>query len=166
VVANLPYSVASAAISHLLESPASPVRLIVMVQREVAERIVATPPHMNLLGVSVQLFGAPRMMFTIGPGAFVPAPTIDSTVIRIDVFDKPLVGPDERTAFFQMVKAGFRQKRKQLANALLSAPGLTKEIVEPSLIACGIDPTRRAQTLSLDEWVRLHAALSRARADG
>src|SRR6185437_13514661 len=133
---------------------------IVMVQREVAERIVADPPHMNLLAVSVQLFGVPRMMFTIGPGAFVPAPTVDSTVIRIDVFAEPAIGPDERKAFFQMVKAGFRQKRKQLANALAAAPGLTKEIVEPALLAGGIDPTRRAQTLSLDEWVRLHAALA------
>lgn len=165
VVANLPYSVAAAAIAHLLESPAPPARLIVMVQREVAERIVATPPHMNLLAVSVQLFGTPRMMFTIGPGAFVPAPTVDSTVIRIDVFAEAAIGPDECKTFFQMVKAGFRQKRKQLANALLAAPGLSKEIVEPSLGAAGIDPTRRAQTLSLDDWVRLHAALSRAQTD-
>jgi len=165
VVANLPYSVAAAAIAHLLESPTPPARLVVMVQREVAERIVATPSHMNLLAVSVQLFGVPRVLFTIGPGAFVPAPTVDSAVIRIDVFDELAIKPDERKAFFQMVKAGFRQKRKQLANALLSAPGLSKEIVEPSLIATGIDPTRRAQTLSLDEWVRLHTALNRARTD-
>jgi 16S rRNA (adenine1518-N6/adenine1519-N6)-dimethyltransferase len=165
VVANLPYSVAAAAISHLLESPLSPVRLVVMVQREVAERIVAAPPSMNLLAVSVQLFGRARIMFTIGPGAFVPAPTVESAVIRIDVFAKPAIEPTERKAFFQMVKAGFRQKRKQLANALASAPGLSKEIVEPALIACGIDPARRAQTLSLDEWVRLHAALNSARSD-
>lgn len=163
VVANLPYSVAAAAIAHLLESPAPPARLIVMVQREVAERIVAAPPSMNLLAVSVQLFGQPRIMFTIGPGAFVPAPTVDSSVIRIDVFAEAAIAADARRAFFQMVKAGFRQKRKQLLNALASAPGLSKEIVEPALIACGIDPTRRAQTLSLDEWVRLHTALSDAR---
>jgi 16S rRNA (adenine1518-N6/adenine1519-N6)-dimethyltransferase len=162
VVANLPYSVAAAAIAHLLESPTPPARLVVMVQREVAERIIATPPHMNLLAVSVQLFGAPRIMFTIGPGAFVPAPTVDSTVIRIDVFATAAIEPDERKAFFQMVKAGFRQKRKQLANALAAAPGLSKELAEPALIACGIDPARRAQTLSLDEWVRLHAALMSA----
>lgn len=165
VVANLPYSVAAAAISHLLESPMPPARLVVMVQREVAERIVAAPPSMNLLAVSVQLFGRPRIMFTIGPGAFVPAPTVESSVIRIDVFAKPAIEPTERKAFFQMVKAGFRQKRKQLANALASAPGLSKEIVETALIACGIDPARRAQTLSLDEWVRLHAALTSARSD-
>jgi 16S rRNA (adenine1518-N6/adenine1519-N6)-dimethyltransferase len=104
-------------------------------------------------------------MFSIGPGAFVPAPTVDSAVIRIDVFAKPAIEPDERKQFFQMVKAGFRQKRKQLANALLSAPGMSKEIVEAALIDCGIDPARRAQTLSVDEWVRLHAALKRARND-
>ena len=165
VVANLPYSVAAAAISHLLESTAPPVRLVVMVQREVAERIVAAPPHMNLLSVSVQLFGSPRMMFNIGPGAFVPAPTVESTVIRIDVFAESAIGLESRKAFFQIVKAGFRQKRKQLANALAAAPGLTKETVEPALQACGIDPTRRAQTLSVDEWVRLDAALIRGRSN-
>lgn len=165
VVANLPYSVASAAISRLLESPSPPARLVVMVQREVAERIVAVPPSMNLLAVSVQLFGHPRIMFTIGPGAFVPAPTVESAVIRIDVFDKAAVEPDERKVFFQMVKAGFRQKRKQLANALAAAPGLSKENVEPALLACGIDPTRRAQTLTLDEWVRLHRALTSVRSN-
>ncbi len=165
VVANLPYSVATAAITHLLESSAPPARLVVMVQREVAERIVAAPPSMNLLAVSVQLFGHPRMMFTIGPGAFVPAPTVESAVIRIDVYDQSAIEPAERKVFFQMVKAGFRQKRKQLANALTAAPGLNKENVEPALIASGIDPTRRAQTLSLDDWVRLHGALRGLRAD-
>jgi 16S rRNA (adenine1518-N6/adenine1519-N6)-dimethyltransferase len=166
VVANLPYSVASAAIAHLLESEARPARIIVMVQREVAERIVASPPQMNLLSVAVQLFGTPRIMFKIGPGAFVPSPKVDSAVIKIDVFDELPINDSERRAFFRIVKAGFKQKRKQLANAISAAFAITKDEAEAALTEAGIDPTRRAQTLSLDDWIKLHAALARSRTDG
>ena len=165
VVANLPYSVAAAAIAHLLESEARPSRIIVMVQREVAERIVAAPPHMNLLSVAVQLFGTPRIMFKIGPGAFVPAPKVDSAVIKIDVFDELPLNDSELRAFFRLVKAGFKQKRKQLANAISAALAISKDAAEQALTSAGIDPTRRAQTLSLDEWVRLHRTISSTRTD-
>lgn len=166
VVANLPYSVAAATITYLLESAARPSRIIVMVQREVAERIVANPPHMSLLSVGVQLFGTPRIMFTIGPGAFVPAPKVDSAVIKIDVFDEIPISDLERTAFFRLVKAGFKQKRKQLANAISAALAIAKDDAEASLNAAGIDPTRRAQTLSIDDWIRLHRSLSNQTTDG
>jgi 16S rRNA (adenine1518-N6/adenine1519-N6)-dimethyltransferase len=165
VVANLPYSVAAAAIAHLLESEARPVRIIVMVQREVAERIIAAPPQMNLLSIAVQLFGTPRIMFKIGPGAFVPAPKVDSAVIKIDVFEELPIADTERKAFFRIVKAGFRQKRKQLANAISAALAITKDEAEQALTDAGIDPTRRAQTLSLDDWVKLHATLASTRTD-
>jgi 16S rRNA (adenine1518-N6/adenine1519-N6)-dimethyltransferase len=166
VVANLPYSVAAATIAYLLESTTRPSRIIVMVQREVAERIVANPPHMSLLAVGVQLFGNPRIMFTIGPGAFVPAPKVDSAVIKIDVFDEIPIGDQERKAFFRLVKAGFKQKRKQLANAISAALALDKNDAEAALNAAGIDPTRRAQTLSMDDWIRLHRTLSNQTTDG
>ena len=165
VVANLPYSVAAAAIAHLLESEARPARIIVMVQKEVAERIIASPPQMNLLSIAVQLFGTPRIMFKIGPGAFVPAPKVDSAVIKIDVYDALAIPDTERKAFFRIVKAGFRQKRKQLANAISAALAITKDDAEHALMEAGIDPTRRAQTLSLDDWVKLHATLASLRTE-
>ena len=126
VVANLPYSVAAAAIAHLLESEARPKRLIVMVQREVAERICARPPNMSILSVSVQFFGDPRILFRIGPGAFVPAPKVESAVLRIDVRDSPTLEASERSRFFNLVRAGFGQRRKQLLNSLAAGLDLEK----------------------------------------
>lgn len=165
VVANLPYSIASAAITHLLESVWRPSRIVVMVQREVAERIVSQPPRMSVLSVAVQFFGTPRIMFKIGPGAFVPAPTVDSAVLRIDVADELPLDERERKTFFRIVKAGFSQKRKQLANSISTALQIPKSSAEAALSAAGIDPRRRAQTLSLDEWLQLQTALSRLQTD-
>lgn len=162
VVANLPYSVASAAIERLLESTQPPIRLVVMVQREVAERIVARPPHMSVLSVAVQFFGTPRIVFRIGPGAFIPPPKVDSAVLEIDVRSTPLLDATARKRFFTVVRAGFGQRRKQLANSLSRGLGLPRAQVEKSLRAAEVEPSRRAETLTLDEWLRLHHALEAA----
>ncbi|ACZ38274.1 16S rRNA (adenine(1518)-N(6)/adenine(1519)-N(6))-dimethyltransferase RsmA [Sphaerobacter thermophilus] len=155
VVANLPYSVAAAVIEHVLESDHRPGRMVVMVQREVAERIVARPPEMSVLAVAVQFYAVPRIAFRVGPGAFVPRPRVDSAVLRLDINPNPPLSGAERAAFFTLVRAGFSQRRKRLANALADALDLPKSVVGERLTAAGIDPDRRAETLSVEEWLAM-----------
>jgi 16S rRNA (adenine1518-N6/adenine1519-N6)-dimethyltransferase len=155
VVANLPYYITSAAVRHLLEAQPSPQLLVLTVQREVAARMTAAPGDMSLLAVSVQFYGRPRRVARIPAGAFHPAPKVDSAVVRIDVYPEPAVQPADRQRFFQVVRAGFGQRRKQLRNALAAGLHLPAEEVEAALRRAGIQPQRRAETLSLEEWGRL-----------
>ncbi|MFN8476111.1 MAG: 16S rRNA (adenine(1518)-N(6)/adenine(1519)-N(6))-dimethyltransferase RsmA [Anaerolineae bacterium] len=161
IVANLPYYITSAVLRHILEASLKPTRVVVLVQREVAERIVAKPPDMNLLGVSVQLFGAPRVVARVPAGAFYPPPKVDSAVVRIDVYPQPAEGVTDPEGFFRIVRAGFGQKRKQLRNSLAQGLSRPSAEIDAALTAAGIDPTRRAETLSLAEWARLQNALAR-----
>jgi len=161
VVANLPYYITSAVLRHFLTSPQRPVRLVVMVQHEVAQRMVAVPPAMSLLAVSVQLYGAPRIVLRVPPGAFHPAPKVESAVVRIDVYPagaRPVPVADD-AQFFAVARAGFSQKRKQLANALAEGLALPKPQAQAALAQAGIAGTRRAETLTLAEWAALAARL-------
>ena len=155
VVANLPYYITSAALRHLLDRPWRPTLLTVMVQREVAQRLVAGPGQMSLLAVSVQAYGRPEMVAQVPAGAFYPAPKVDSAVVRVRVYEEPLVPEALRQGFFRLVRAGFAQKRKMLANSLGAGLALGREPVEAALARAGIDPRRRAQTLSVADWLRL-----------
>ena len=159
VVANLPYYITSAILRHLLEASRPPTLLVVTVQEEVARRICASPPHMSLLAVSVQMYGEPRIVHRIPRGAFYPVPEVDSAVVRVDVLPAPRVDVPDTDFFFRVVRAGFGQRRKQLRNALAGRLGLSRERVSTALAAAGIDPQRRAETLSLEEWARLVRAL-------
>ena len=158
VVANLPYYITSAILRHLLESDHPPRRLVLTVQMEVAERLVAQPPDMSLLSVSVQFFGKPRIVTRLKPGVFWPRPDVDSAVVRIDTYDRPPVDVPDAPTFFRVVRAGFGQKRKQLRNSISSGLRLDSESASALFEQAGIDPRRRAETLSLYEW----AALTRA----
>lgn len=160
VVANLPYYITSAALRHLLEARTRPCRMVVTVQREVAERIVAQPGEMSVLSVSVQFYGRPQVLFRIKPGSFYPAPGVESAVVRVDTHDTPPVDVEDTDAFFRVVKAGFAQRRKQLRNTLASGLHLPPEDVASKLQQAGIDPRRRAQALSLEEWARVTRALA------
>ncbi len=155
VVANLPYYITSAILRHLLEGPHKPRRLLLMVQEEVAERLVARPNDMSLLAVSVQFYGAPRIVNRLKPAAFWPRPEVDSAVVRIDIYDQPPVDVPDAAAFFRVVRAGFSQKRKQLKNALGGGLNLPHQQAAELLEQAGIDPRRRAETLSLEEWAAL-----------
>ncbi len=156
VVANLPYNVATPILERLLTGSHPPTRLVIMVQREVAERMVAAPPHMSWLAVFVQFFTHPRIAFRVGPGAFTPPPKVESAVVILERREPPLP-PEEWNRFFQLVHAGFTHRRKQLANALASTLGLDKRRVEELLSRAGIPQRARAETLTLDDWLRLYA---------
>lgn len=153
VVANLPYYITSAILRHLLEAEQKPQSIVVMVQRQVAQRIIARPPEMNLLAVSVQFFAAPRIVRTIAAGAFYPPPKVDSAVVRMDVLDKPLLSGAAVSRCFEIVHAGFRGKRKQLRNSLAHGLSRDPDSIAMALMRAHIQPTRRAETLTLDEWL-------------
>jgi 16S rRNA (adenine1518-N6/adenine1519-N6)-dimethyltransferase len=159
VVSNVPYYVTGAILRHLLSTGHSPSLVVMTVQQEVAERITATPPRMGLLATSVQYYGQPKILSTIKAGAFWPRPEVDSAVIRIDVKDE---GSPSATysdsQFFDVARAGFSQKRKQLKNNLrqLSIP---KAKLDGAFVQAGIDGRRRAETLSVQEWRLLAKAL-------
>lgn len=155
VVANIPYYLTSNLIRHLLENEPHPARLALTIQREVAERACASPPEMSLLSLSVQMYGSPRVAHQIPAGAFYPTPKVDSSLLLVDLYAEPKLPAPKTDQFFRLAKAAFAQKRKTLANSLASLPGWTKEQAASHLEAAGIDPQRRPQTLSLDEWGRL-----------
>lgn len=163
LVANIPYYITSAILRHFLESDHRPSKTVLMVQKEVAQRIVAGPPDMSLLAVSVQFYGKPKIWSYVPAGAFFPLPKVDSAVLVIETYlpgEQPCPGVDERR-FFEIVRAGFSQKRKQIANSL--AAGLASQVdktqVQAALAAAGIESTRRAESLTLEEWARLYASL-------
>lgn len=150
VVANIPYYITSAVIRHLLEGSPRPRRIVLTVQKEVARRICAVPGDMSLLALSVQVYGRPTIAARIPAEAFYPAPSVDSAVVRMDIYPEPAIPSTLLETFFRLAKAGFGQKRKTLRNSLASLLG--REGAESLLAAAGIDPMRRAETLTLEEW--------------
>jgi len=155
VIANIPYYITSAVIRHLLESTPSPRRIVLTIQKEVAERICAGPGAMSLLALSVQVYGQPHIAAHISAGAFYPAPKVDSSVLVVDIYPIPLVPTNLLEIFFLLIKAGFSQKRKKLRNSLSAGMRLSTAATEELLRTAEIDPQRRAETLSLEEWGKL-----------
>lgn len=155
VVANIPYYITSALIRHLLESSPPPQRICLTVQVEVAERICANPGDLSLLALSVQVYGSPRIAARIPAGAFYPPPKVDSAVVRVDLYPQPVIPTHQLDGFFRLTKAGFGQKRKTLRNALVNGLHQPASQIESLLHTAGIDPRRRAETLSLAEWKTL-----------
>ena len=157
VVANIPYYITSAIIRRLLEAPLKPQRILLTIQREVADRVCALPGEMSLLSLSVQVYGLPKRVLTIPAEAFYPVPGVDSAVLLIELYPQPLIPAENLDAFFTLAKAGFSQKRKTLRNSLSGGLGWKPENVETLLTAAGIDAKRRAETLTLEEWGKLTA---------
>lgn len=157
VVGNLPFYIASAVVRHFLEGDVRPERLVVTVQREVADHMTARPGAMTLLSVAVQAYGGARRLFTIPPGAFHPRPKVYSAVVRIDVAPEPRVGlPRERMQdFFHIVRAGFGTPRKRIRNSLALGLGVDPAEAEALLRRAGVDPSRRPGELSLEDWAAL-----------
>jgi len=152
VVANIPYYITSAVVRHLLESARKPRRIILTVQAEVAERICAAPGRLSLLALSVQVFGRPEVVARVPAAAFYPVPKVDSAILRVVIHPQPLIPEHLLRTFFQLIKAGFGQKRKTLRNSLSAGLKGAPADVEAWLLGAGIDPRRRAETLGMDEW--------------
>ena len=155
VVANIPYYITSAVIRHLLESNPKPRRIVLTIQKEVAERICARPGDMSLLALSVQVYGQPRVAAHIPAGAFFPAPKVDSAVLVVDIYPESRVAANLLDTFFLLIKAGFSQKRKKLRNSISAGMRQSPAVTEKLLRAADINPQRRAETLSLEEWGKL-----------
>lgn len=155
VVANIPYYITSAIIRKLLEVKKRPSRMILTIQKEVAERIIARDGKMSLLALSVQVYGKPELVATIPAGAFYPAPDVDSAVLKLTLYDEPLIPEKHMDLFFKLATAGFSQKRKTLRNSLTGGLGTQAQDTETMLERAGIESNRRAETLSLEEWNRL-----------
>ncbi len=166
VAANIPYYITSALIRHLLESALKPARIVLTIQEEVAQRICAQPGDMSLLALSVQVYGQPQVVEHIPSGAFFPRPEVDSAVLRVDLYPEPRIPEEQLDDFFRLIKAGFSQKRKMLRNTLAGSLGWKPAEVDAFLTGAGIDPQRRAQTLSLPEWSQLTAAYAHRKLSG
>lgn len=153
VVANIPYHITSPLLRHaFLESSSPPQSLTLLIQREVAEKICDVK-NAGLLTIVVGLFGAPKIVATVPPSAFLPPPKVDSAILHIDCFEKPRTPPETIERIFTLVKLAFSQKRKMLRKSIGSLPNGMD-----FLRAADIDPKRRPQTLSIDEWIALAKA--------
>jgi 16S rRNA (adenine1518-N6/adenine1519-N6)-dimethyltransferase len=155
VVANLPYYITSAVLRYFLEASPQPSVIVVMVQKEVAQAIAAGQGKMSLLSMSVQFYGKPEIVRIVPSQSFYPPPEVDSAVLKIKIYDKPALDIDDIDGFFNLVRAGFTASRKQLPNSLAQGLKCNKEDVISMLEEAGIDPKRRAETLSLEEWGEL-----------
>ncbi len=155
VVGNLPYYAANPIIRRTLESGAPPSLALFMVQREVAESMTASPGNMGLLSVATQFYANARMVCSVPPSAFRPAPKVRSAVVRLDIRSEPAVRVDSREEFFEVVRAGFSAPRKQLHNSLSHGLGIETLLGSTILERAGVDGRRRPATLSIEEWAEI-----------
>jgi 16S rRNA (adenine1518-N6/adenine1519-N6)-dimethyltransferase len=155
VVANLPYYIAAAVLRHFLEASLKPSLMVVTVQKEVAQAMVAQPGGMSILSVSVQLYGKPSIVDYVPARSFYPAPKVDSAIVRIEPYDHPAAEVNDVARFFEVVRGGFAAPRKQLHNSLAQGLEIPPQEAATVLAQVGIDQKRRAQTLSLEEWARV-----------
>jgi len=155
VVANIPYYITSVVIRHLLEAEVKPGRIVLTMQREVAERIVNRGEKMSLLSLSVQVYGTARIAGHIPAACFYPRPKVDSSVLVIDLHDRKVITSDEVRQLFRLAHAAFNQKRKMLRNSLQPVLGGDSDSVSDILEKAGINPQGRPETLTLEEWLRL-----------
>lgn len=162
VVANLPYYISTPVLRYFFSQRRRPSLLVVTVQEEVAQRMLAAPPDMNFLAVLVQFYGRPEIVRRLPASFFHPAPKVDSAVVRIEMKDTPPLPAEETKRFFRVVSAGFAQRRKQIHNSLANQLMLPVPAVSAALAAAGVDGMRRAETLTIDEWLRVKQALDHA----
>jgi len=161
VVANLPYHITSPILHALLGEPPRPRRMVLMVQREVAERIAAPPGKMSYLSVFVQYHARARVAFTVPPEAFQPEPAVESAVIVVEPYAADdRLGPDEEDELWRLVQAAFRERRKMIHNVLSRQLPIDATRVDTALAATGITPDRRPQTLAVGEWLALREELT------
>ncbi len=151
-VANLPYSTGNVILRHMLEMASPPVTSTVMVQKEVAERMVAAAPNMSLLSLAIQIFAEGELVFEVPPDVFEPPPKVDSAVVHLVQRPAPLLNAEQREHLFKVATIAFQQKRKTLGNSLAKGLNRPKAELETELRALDIDPGLRPQAVSLDQW--------------
>lgn len=155
VVANVPYYITSKIIQKLMTSTNKPRRIVLLIQKEVAERLAAWPGSMSILAISAQIYGEVTLDQEVPAEFFTPPPKVDSQVVVITTRQQPLVSNEDEKKFFRLVKAGFSAKRKKLRSSLSGGLGLSKPNVELLLKEAGINPEDRAEALSIEDWQRL-----------
>lgn len=155
VVANIPYYITAPILRHFLEASPKPSLMVVMVQEEVGEAIVAQPGKMGMLAVSVQFYGKPMIVGYVSARSFYPSPKVDSAILQIKLYEQPPVPVPETGKFFEVVRAGFSAPRKQLRNSLAQGLGITAQQAADLIEGAEISPRRRAETLNLEEWARI-----------
>lgn len=165
VVANLPYYITSPILRRFVEASLKPSLMVVMVQKEVGNAIVAGPGKMSLLAVSLQVYSKPKIVSYVSSQSFYPPPKVDSAIVRFDLLPEPAVKVADINGFFQVVKCGFTSPRKQLHNSLAQGMGVKPAEVALLLERAGIESQRRAETLSLEEWARLYEVWAASRKD-
>lgn len=159
VVANLPYYITSPVLRHFLEASLKPSLMVVMVQREVGEAIVASEGKMSLLSIGVQFYSKPTITARVSAKSFYPPPKVNSVVLRLDLYSKPVVEVTDIPGFFEVVGCGFRSPRKQLRNSLARGLEMSPGEIDLLLEEAGIEGKRRPETLSLEEWRKLWEVL-------
>jgi len=157
VCANLPYYITSPVIMHLLESRLPITSITVMVQKEAAVRLTATPGtrEAGAVSLAVSYYSQPKVLFDVSSTSFMPRPSVDSCVIQLDVRDEPPVKTLNEVLMFRIIRAAFSQRRKTVLNAVASGLSLSKERLTQILTAVGIPPTERGERLTLDDFARL-----------
>lgn len=155
VIANIPYYLTSRLMRRLIESANPPAVMSMLIQKEVAERIVAVPGRMSMLALSVQYYGTPEIALIVPRDRFWPAPDVDSAVLKVTLTGPAF--PADTRKLFRLMKAGFGEKRKQLKNSLSGGLNIDMTAATEMLAAAGLPPTARAQELSLEQWQGLYA---------
>lgn len=162
VVANIPYYLTSNLLRRMCESDNHFSVAALLVQKEVAERVCATPGGMSLLSVSVQFYCHVELGQIVPADLFTPPPKVDSQILRLDYRDQPLFEDVDPDKYFRLVKAGFSERRKKLRSSLSGGLGISKQEAEDLLAKSGIDPNLRAQELSLEDWHGLYKSIAKA----
>ena len=155
VVANVPYYITSKIVEKLMTAEHKPSLAVLLVQKEVAQRIAAEPGEMSILAVSAQIFAEAELDIEVSRQFFMPPPKVDSQVVVLRTRAEPLVAPQDQKDFFRIVKAGFSAKRKKLRSSLSGSLQLTKDAVERLLKNAAISPDARAEDLAINDWQQL-----------
>ena len=155
VVANVPYYITSKIVEKLMTAENKPSIAVLLVQKEVAERIAAEAGNMSILSVSVQIFAEAELDIEVPSQFFTPPPKVDSQVVVLRTRNNPLITPEDQRDFFRIVKAGFSAKRKKLRSSLSGGLGIDKSVAEELLKNAGISPDARAEDLAIEDWKRL-----------
>lgn len=162
VVANLPYYITSPVLHYFVYAARKPELMVVMMQKEVADNIVAAEGKISYLAISLGIYTKPRIIDYVPATSFYPPPAVDSAIVRFDFFKIPAVKVDDLNLFLELVRRGFRSPRKQLRNSLADGMKVATAVAMKHILESNIDPGRRPETLSFVEWQRLYESIKSA----